>query len=125
MRKYQNGAILLIVLIVVLTISLLGMTLVALYYNVLTTSQIELYRAQALYLAEAGIAQAISNLRKEAESPPVAAIIMNESLKQIVARTNLGGGYYEVFGNILDQVLVSTGSSHGVNRTIQLKYSAF
>ncbi len=121
----RRGAILLIVLIVVLTISLLGMTLVALYYNVLTTGQIELYRAQALYLAEAGIAQAISNLKKEAESPPVAAIVMNESLKQIVPRTNFGAGYYEVFGNILDQVLVSTGSSHGVARTIQLKYSAF
>lgn len=121
----KRGAILLIVLIVVLTISLLGMTLVALYYNVLTTGQLELYRAQALFLAEAGIAQAISSLKKEAESPPVAAIIINESLKQIVPRTNLGAGYYEVFGNILDQVLVSTGSSHGVARTIQLKYSAF
>lgn len=118
--KNEDGAILLIVLIVSLTVSLIGATLFVLYFNVLTASQIELYRAQALYLAEAGIAKTINMLRNQAGfvSPDLVE-------NQIVAQTVLGEGYYEVYGDLTESTITAIGSSHGVKRSIQLKYSAF
>ena len=115
----ENGAILLIVLVVSLTVSLIGATLFILYYNVLTSSQIELYRAQALYLAESGIAQTIHMLRNQAGSVNISAS------NQIIPPTNLGEGFFEVYGDFAESTILSIGSSHGVKRSIQLKYNAF
>ena len=117
--KNENGAILLIVLVVSLTVSLIGATLFVLYYNVLTTSQIELYRAQALYLAEAGSAQTINMLKNQAGA------IIPSPTNQIIPQTKLGEGSYEVFGDMAESTMLSVGTSHGVQRKIQLKYNAF
>ena len=114
----ENGAILLIVLVVSLTISLVGATLFVLYYNVLTSSQVELYRAQAIYLAEAGIAKAVNMLKTQAGSGDLAT-------NEIVPQTKLGEGYFEVYGDLVESTIVAVGSSHGVKRQIQLKYNAF
>ena len=116
----ESGAILLIVLVVSLTVSLIGATLFVLYYNVLTASQIELYRAQALYLAEAGIAKVVNMLRNQAGSSNT-----NLATNQIIPRTNLGEGYYEVFGELSESTIIAVGSSHGVKRRIQMRYNAF
>ena len=116
--KNQDGAILLIVLVVSLTVSLIGATLFILYYNVLTASQIELYRAQALYLAEAGIAKAMNMLKNQAGSTNLAS-------NEIIPQTKLGEGYFEVYGDLAESAVIAVGSSHGVKREIQLKYSAF
>ena len=117
--KNKNGAILLIVLVVSLTVSLIGATLFVLYYNVLTSSQIELYRAQALYLAEAGIAKTINMLKNQAGA------IIPSPTNQIIPQTKLGEGSYEVFGDMAESTMLSVGTSHGVQRKIQLKYNAF
>lgn len=118
--KNESGAILLIVLVVSLTVSLIGATLFVLYFNVLTTSQIELYRSQALYLAEAGIAKTINMLRYQAGSPAPGL-----AANQIISQTALGEGYFEVFGDLAESTITAIGSSHGVKRSIQLKYNAF
>jgi len=126
MRKitnYQCGAVLLIVLIVILAISLLGTTLVALFFNVLTASRTELYRTQALYLAEAGIAKAVNLLKTQAGAP--GQIVIGTELQLLVPRTELGEGYFEVYSDLPQATLVSYGTSHGVTRGIQVKYSAF
>lgn len=131
MKSSRSGAILLIVLIVVLTISLLGTTLVALFYNVLSAGQIEMYRTQALYLAEAGLADAISMLRQQAgkstrQLPPAPQkLVLGGQMVRLIARTSFGGGYYEVDADLLDNTLVSSGTNHGVTRTIQVKYRPF
>ena len=114
-----RGAILLIVLIVILSISLLGATLAALFYNVLVSSQIELDRARALYLAEAGIARAISLLRTQAGTAA------NASSEQIIPSTKFGEGKFEVYNDFLQSSIISIGESHGLRRSIQLKYNAF
>lgn len=123
----EKGAILLIVLIVILTISLLGATLVALFFNVLITSRVELYRAQSLYLAEAGLAMAISVLKTQAGQGAIVATGTAEhpQLQLIVARTQLGEGSFEAYSDLAERTLVSYGTSHGVTRAIQMKYSAF
>jgi hypothetical protein len=107
----KRGAILLIVLIVILTISLLGATLVALFSNVMTASQVELYRMKALYLAEAGIAKAVEGLRGQAGA-------------QGKFEGQLGGGSFKVETDLGQSIIVSTGISNGVRRTVQIKYAA-
>ena len=119
--QYEQGAILLIVLIVLLTISLLGTTLIALFYNVLISSRTELDRARALYLAEAGIAKAMSMLKGQAG----VVGISQGNRQQIVAPTQLGEGSFEVFNDFSQSTIISIGVSQGVRRTIQVKYNAF
>jgi hypothetical protein len=95
-----------------LTISLLGATLVALFFNVITASQVELDRMRALYLAEAGIAKAVEGLRGQAGA-------------QGKFSGQLGGGSFEVQTDLGQSTIVSVGVSNGVRRTVQLKYAAF
>ncbi|MFH0855790.1 MAG: hypothetical protein V1869_04715 [Candidatus Omnitrophota bacterium] len=118
----EKGAILLIVLIVILTISLLGATLMALFFNVLSLSQIELDRARALYLAEAGIAKAVSALKNQAGEAPVDE---QEQLDMIVPPTKLNGGVFEVYNDYSQSTIVSIGNSNGVKRAVQVRYNAF
>lgn len=117
----EKGAVLLIVLIVVLTISLLGATLISLFFNVLSSSQTELDRARALYLAEAGIAKAISVLKNQASSLEVAG----RNQDAIIPPTRLGEGEFEVYNDPSQSTIISVGKCHGVKRTIQVKYNAF
>jgi hypothetical protein len=118
------------VLIVILTISLLGTALFALFFNVLLTSRVELYRAQALYLAEAGLAKAVSTLKTRAGTGAGTGAVQvvfadTPQLQGIVPKTELGEGFFEAYSDLSGSILVSCGSSHGVTRTIQMKYSAF
>ena len=124
MRLNQQGAILLIVLIVVLTISIIGASLIALFYSVYISSQTELDRARALYLAEAGVAQAIHMLRKPPAPAPPGAPAIKDS-QRIVPPTQLGEGYFEVYCDFSQSAIISIGTSHGVRRIIQVKYEAF
>ncbi len=126
----ERGAVLLIVLIMVLTISLLGATLMALFFNVFTFSQIEMDRTRALYLAEAGIAKAVGMLKSQAGAPPESAAQAEgaTSVKRsdrIIPPTKLDGGYFEVFNDYYQSTIISVGTSNGVRRTIQVKYNAF
>lgn len=125
--KDNKGAILLMVLIVILTISLLGTALFALFFNVLVTSRVELYRAQSLYLAEAGLARAVNVLKTQAGQGiiVVTTIPGQPQLQLIVPRTQLGEGFFEAYSDLSESTLISYGTSHGVTRAIQMKYSAF
>jgi len=120
--RYNRGAILLLVIIVILTVSLIGATLIALFNNIITSSRVELDRARALYLAEAGVAQAINALRGQAAGTP-----LKSDAQQIIPPTQLGegNGYFEVYHDIAQSTITSIGSSNNVKRTLQLKYNAF
>lgn len=126
----KRGAILLIVLIVILTISLLGATLIALFFNVITSSRIELDRMRALYLAEAGIAQATSGLKGAASAEAAAAegerqVQREKDVEAGAGRAALGGGFFEVETDMSHSTITSVGISNGVRRTIQVKFNAF
>ena len=120
MVRDKQGGILLIVLIIILTISLLGATLMALFFNVLSLSQVELDRAKALYLAEAGIARAVSILKNQAGE-----VITTGEPDKIVPPTRLNDGYYEVYNDYSQSTITSIGKSNDVRRIIQLRYNAF
>ena len=124
LAQSERGAILLMVLIVILMISILGATLVALFFNVLNLSQIELDRTKALYLAEAGIAKAIGVLKNQAGSPSPSADSAAQA-EMIIPPTKLNGDYFEVYNDYFQSTIISIGKSNGVKRTIQLRYNAF
>lgn len=113
----SKGAILFGVLIVVLTVSLIGASLVALLSSLALTNQYEVNRTKALYLAEAGISQAVYLLKNQA--------IILENQEFFVSPTRLGDGTYEVKLDYRQSLMSSTGKVGGINRTIQLKYNSF
>ncbi len=113
----RRGAILLGALIMLFTISLLGATLAALFTSASLVAEVELSRTQALYLAEAGVAQAIHQVR-------AAGLSGKTALKEIPL-TALGDGAYEAFHDSSSGLITSTGTANGVRRTIQVKYQLF
>lgn len=115
--KNSSGAILFGVLIVVLTISLIGASLVALLSSLALSSQYEINQAKALYLAEAGINHAIHLLQSQ-------AIIVTQE-ENFISPTQLGDGTYEVKLDFSQSLITSTGKVGGVRRRIQLKYNSF
>lgn len=113
----KNGAILFGVLIVVLMISLIGASLVAILSSLVLSSQYEISQTKALYLAEAGINHAIHLLQSQ-------AIIVTQE-ENFIPPTSLGDGTYEVKLDFSQSLITSTGKVGGVRRRIQLKYNSF
>lgn len=116
----SSGAALIGVLAILLTISLIGATLASFFLSVTTVAEAERDRAQALYLGEAGIHQTIFELRQGG-----AGGIRDLSSQETPATRTLGDGEYEVTQDVVTGLITSTGSVHGVKRTIQIKYYAF
>ncbi len=109
----NKGLILLNVVIILLTIALIGASLVAFFsltnLSVRTTAD----RAKAFYLAEAGIAHAISVLRSKAGSG-----------HDRIGPVSLGEGIYEVEIDFSQSLIISTGRVGSSKKTLQLQYSA-
>lgn len=104
-------------LIVILMVSLIGASLVALLSSLALTNQYEVNRVKALYLAEAGISQAIYMLKSQ--------VVIIEGQEYFVSPTPFGDGTYEVKMDFRQSLMSSTGRIGGIARTIQLKYSSF
>jgi len=115
-RNDGRGIVLLGALIILLTISLIGATLASFFFSVNTVAEVELSRAQALYLAEAGIANAVQQLHQGGLSGDV---------EQHLGPTSLGEGEYEVTHDPAAGLITATGKVRGVKRTIQVKYLPF
>ncbi len=115
--KKPRGAILIGVLIILLTITLLGSTLASFFISVTTIADIELARAQSLYLAEGGIARALYELHQ--------ASILGTTTATSYDNVPLGPGTYSVTHDIYSGVITSIGKSQGVERVIQIKYRLF
>ncbi len=113
----RRGAIFFGVLIVILMVSLIGASLVVLLSSLAITNQYEVNRVKALYLAEAGISQAIYMLKTQA--------IVIAGAEYFVSPTPFGDGTYEVKLDFRQSLMSSTGRIGGIARTIQLKYSSF
>ncbi|MBU1122822.1 MAG: hypothetical protein KKF54_09080 [Candidatus Omnitrophica bacterium] len=123
----RRGAILMMVLIVILTISLLGASLTLFFFDVFISIRTELDRARALYLAEAGISMAVNKFKNQARTEGVSAVSVKSTgdLQQIVARTQLDEGFFTVYHDFSQSAVVSVGESNGVKRAIQLKFKTF
>lgn len=117
MRNDARGVALITVVIIMLTVALLGASLVELVTTVNLSSQSVADQAKARYLAEAGIAVAIHSLREHAAG---------EAIKdEKIGPTVLGDGTYTVVFNPSESLITSIGIVNGISKKIQLQYNVF
>ena len=110
----SRGVILLGTLILLLTIGFIGATLAASFASLTSLAEVELAKTQALYLAEAGVAQAFQQLHQ--------AGLSGGEAPQRIGPVRLDEGQYEVIHDVSSRLITVTGSVRGVRRTLQVKY---
>lgn len=115
-RRREEGIVLLSVIIILLTISLVGVSLVAFFSSVNMSARAIADEAKALYLAEAGIARAVYLLRTQAGT--------EETVAGNIGPVNLGEGAYNVKIDFSQSLITSTGEVGKISKTLQLQYKA-
>ena len=115
--KNRRGIALITVVVIMLTIALIGASLVELASTVNISAHNVIDEAKARYLAEAGIAQAIHALRTSATDS-------GEGPGETIGPIPLGDGVYTVTFNVKDSLIISVGEVNGVSKKVQLQYSA-
>jgi len=108
--------ILITTIIILVFLAVLGMSLVAFLYSRTQSTQMQLDRLKALYLAESGIAQAIWELRFDVD--------LDNNGGGNIARTKLGDGYFWAKHDFQAATLTATAEVNQARRTVQIKYSA-
>ena len=116
----ERGVALITVVIVMLTMALIGAALAELASSVKYSIEMILDETKARYLAEAGIAHALHELRSGAD------------LSDAVDKTTgdpvlypLGEGNYSVTFDSSDSLITCTGNVNGTKKTLQLQYNVF
>ena len=117
-KTKQKGVALITVVIIMLTIALLGASLVELVTTVNLSSQSVVEQAKARYLAEAGIAAAIHQLRGKAGQTET-------TVDGKIGPVTLGDGTYTVIFNVAESLITSIGMVNGISKKIQLQYNVF
>ena len=85
-------------------------------FSRLSKVNLESDRLKAMYLAEAGVAKAVYEIRKDKD--PDRNGVGN------VLKTSLAGGFYKASHNFQTSMITATGEYNSVKRTVQIKYSA-
>lgn len=114
--KNEKAAILLTTIIVFAFFSTIGLSLIALLYSHITSIQLEIDRLKAGYLAEAGIAQSLYEIRVGIDQD-------SDGIGNIKPR-RLNSGEFWVEHDIHASVIIATGEANGVRRTMQIRYSS-
>lgn len=114
--KNKRGVILITTIIILLFLSVLGMSLLAFLFSSLSYSQAQLDRLRAMYLAESGLARAIYELRYD--------IDLDGNGVGNIKETDLGGGLLSARHNFQTSTLTAIGEFNHSKRVFQIKYSA-
>jgi len=112
----KKGVVLLNVVIILLTIALIGASLVAFLSLVSLSTRTAAEEVKAFYLAEAGISTAVNTLRNKAG--------VSGNRLYTIGPVDLGEGTYEVTIDPLQSLIISTGKVASTQKTLQLYYSA-
>ncbi len=112
----NKGSVLITTIVILAFLSVLGINLVVYLLSRSTKTNLELNRLKAYYLAEAGIAKAIHELKIDKD-------LDNNGLGNVL-RASLGGGTYKASHNYAAATITATGEYNNVQRAIQMKYSA-
>lgn len=112
----NKGIVLLSVVMILLTIAIIGASLVAYVSSVNLSARTVCDEAKALYLAEAGIAHAVHMLRTQAG--------VGGKLDNSFGLVSLGEGTYTVQINFAQSLITSKGYVRDSKKTVQLQYSA-
>jgi Tfp pilus assembly protein PilX len=113
----SRGAILMTVIVVLIFLSVMGMSLLGMLYARSTVSLLEVDRLKAFYLAEAGIARSVYELRHNID-------YSGDGIGNI-SRTKLGDGEFWAAHNFITSTITATGEVNSIKRTIQIKYSVY
>lgn len=113
----KKGAILLTVIVVLVFLAVMGMSLLGLLFSRTTLTSLAIDRLKAFYLAEAGVASAINELRTELDSDGNG--IGN------VAVVKLGDGVFSAQHNPQTFIITAFGEVNKTRRTVQIKYAVF
>ena len=97
-------------------LSVIGMSLITFSLSRSTYSQMQLDRLKAFYLAEAGIAKAIWELRHDTD--------IDGNGTGNISKTALADGFFQTRHNFQNSTLTATGEFNEIERVIQLQYSA-
>jgi Tfp pilus assembly protein PilX len=106
----------LLALSVLVFLSLLGASLLAYVQARQVRAQLEVDRLQALYLAEAGIAHALREIRRGAD--------FDGNGIGNIALTAVGPGRCRATHDFQRSTITATGESNQVQRTVEIIYSA-
>ncbi len=112
----ERGIILLNVILILLTIALIGASLMIFFFSVDIFSRSVTDGTKAFYLAEAGIAMAINTLRGQASTLV--------DFEQKIGPVKLGEGTYTVEIDFIHSLITSTGRVSGMEKTLQLQFRA-
>lgn len=115
-NRNERGIALIAVVIIMLTIALIGASLIELVASVNLSAQNVLDETKARYLAEAGIAQAIHVLRFSAEGG---------AMDKKIGPIRLGEGSFTVTFDFSQSLITSTGTVNGVTKKLQLQYNVY
>ena len=120
MKSSNKGVALMMVVVIMLTVALIGASLVEFVASVNTSSQNVVDETKARYLAEAGIAYSIYLLRTQAGKKEKKTV-----LEEQIGPNALGDGAYTVLFNYREAMITSTGTVNGVSKKLQLQYDVF
>jgi type II secretory pathway component PulK len=112
----RQGAVLITVIIVLVFLSVLGMSLIAFLFSRASYAQMQLDRLKALYLAEAGISKALWELRFDIDP--------DGDGQGNIPKTKLGDGLFWTRHNFQTSTITGTGEVNKARRVVQIKYSA-
>lgn len=116
----QRGVALITVIIVMMTMALLGASLAELASVVNFSVDTMLNETKARYLAEAGIAYAIHQLRAKTDL----SVTIDKATGEPVLFP-LGEGNYTVVFSPDESMITCTGIVHETKKTLQLQYNVF
>ncbi len=111
--KHQRGATLLLAIIIISSLTLFGMSLVNLTISRVGSVDLEIEKVRALYIAEAGIAKSLNELKKGID-PDGDGI-------GVIKPTQFAGGSFEVTYNSAMFTFTSVGRVNKTERAVQLK----
>ncbi len=110
----ERGSILIACLIILSTLTIYGAVLVSAVYERSIHVSTELDRIQAFYLAEAGLAKAIHEVKSMRDRD-------GDGLGNI-PRTRLGRGVYSASHDPGSLVITGIGDVNGIERRIRIRY---
>ena len=108
------------IVIVMLTMALIGAALAELSFSVNDSVESILDQTKARYLAEAGIAHVLHELRNGSDLSDAVDKTTGEPIY-----FPLGDGAYAVIYDPSESLITSTGVVNGTKKTMQLQYNVF
>lgn len=109
----KRGATLILAIIVITSLALFGLSLVSLIFSRISSVDLEVDKIKALYLAEAGIAKSLHELKRGTD-------IDRDGLG-IIPLTKFAGGDFTVKYNSALFTFTAIGIMNSTKRSIQLK----